>query len=77
MDSSIRTNDFAVCSITTHPCKERKDGPPAEAVDQAEVGDLVSKGLRSTLDKLLLTAQSLQVQLRLLDQERRNTPHQT
>lgn len=48
-----------------------------EAVGQAKAEALVSDDLRSILDRLLLTAQSLQEQLRLLDQERRNTPRQT
>jgi hypothetical protein len=48
-----------------------------EAVDQAKVGAPRPEDLRSILDRLLLTAQSLREQLHLIDQERRNTPHQT
>jgi hypothetical protein len=44
-----------------------------EAVDQATVGAPRPEDLRSILDRLLLTAQSLQAQLHLIDQERRNT----
>lgn len=49
----------------------------SEAVDQVKAEALVSDDLRSILDRLLLTAQSLREQLHLLDQERRHTPRQT
>ena len=35
MDYS-RTNDFAFCSITTHPCKERKADAPASVYNSGE-----------------------------------------
>jgi hypothetical protein len=39
-DYSSRANDFAFCSITTHPCKERKDGPPATRLKVADPNSL-------------------------------------
>lgn len=44
-----------------------------EAVAQAKVRAPRPEDLRSILDRLLLTAQSLREQLHLIDQERRNT----
>ena len=37
IDSSIRSNDFAFCSITTHRCKEREDGASSTETEQTNV----------------------------------------
>jgi len=52
---------------------EHLNGTPKSLLSSA----LVSDDLRSILNRLLLTAQSLREQLHLLDQERRNAPSQT